>query len=179
MPDYNNYLKYKRVHLKNINTTDKLLNSDLPNTQSNNINTPNELLNGYMVNTQSNNGNIDGLTLQCFWISILDYLHALCNENKNITIIELKEYGGLNNSTHNKMFDGHSISDNDTIYIKNEYNDGARKIADVFNLTINVYTVNQQKIIITKCSTYGNGENIVNIAYFDLHFELITKYFSP
>ncbi len=165
MPDYVKYLKYKKMYLKNINI-------NIPDE-----NIPNELLNGGTIKTLSNNGTADGLTSQCFWISIRDYLHAHGQENKNITIRELKEYGGLEETTNNELFNGHCINDNDTIYIKNEYNDAANKIAELFNLTINTYTVNQNNIIIEKCSKYGDGQNIVNIAYFGSHFELITAYY--
>jgi hypothetical protein len=160
MNNYKKYIKYKTKYLK--------LKKNLNNTQ----------VGGHKVKTISNSGSREGMSLQCFWISILDYLHR--NGHNNLTLRELREYAGLDRRTEHTMFDiddlvGSSL-DRQAIF----YN-AAVQVAELYNLTIQVFTVNYNGNIIYSDvaqegirATIGNGQNRVNIAQFGLgHFELI------
>ena len=79
---------------------------------------------------------------------------------------ELRNNVGLNSDTERTMFD--SFND--------EFNNAAIRAVKIYNLTIIVYTVTSSGRIIRGADSYGDGQNIVNIAMFgQYHFELIDK----
>jgi hypothetical protein len=125
---------------------------------------------GDLFKTIRNNGclteNNITYTNQCMWISVLDYLkHFL---NRKITLGELRYIGMLDDTTRYSMFDI-----NNGTFVRS-----IDAIANNFNLHIQIYYVNANGY----CRWLGNHQfdfgnftstNIVNIAAFGNHFELI------
>ena len=132
---------------------------------------------GAEVFTVSNNGMeiSTRITLQCFWISIRDFLHSL-NMYKDLTAADLRKIGGLPKETENIMFDG---TINGIINFSNADDDAATAVAHEYDLTINVYNRNFDNIVGAVIKTYGEGRNIVNIAERSLHFEFILTWVDP
>ena len=110
---------------------------------------------------------MEGMSNQCFWISILQFLNR--NDYTNLTLGELRTSVGLDYSTQHTMFDS----------FNKKFDAAAMRAVQIYNLTIIVYTVTSSGKIIRGAASYENGENIeniVNIAMFgQQHFQLIVK----
>ena len=118
---------------------------------------------GTTVKTIRNTGQMEGMHNQCFWISILNFLNR---NGHSLTLRELRDSVGLDERTQYIMFDS----------FNNEFNNAAIRAAEIYNLTITAYTVTSSGRIIRGAASYGNGQNIVNIAMFgQRHFELIVE----
>ena len=133
---------------------------------------------GLIVKTIQNSGDQEGMSLQCFWISILQYLNR--NGYPTLTLKDLRTSAGLTSDTEHEMFDTEN----------NDFSSAADTIARIFNLQIYVYRVQDDGTIIERGRQYphdnydDNQRLIVNIASFGLrHFELIDlengNYFIP
>ena len=133
---------------------------------------------GLIVKTIQNSGDQEGMSLQCFWISILQYLNR--NGYPTLTLKDLRTSAGLTSDTEHEMFDTEN----------NDFSIAADTIARIFNLQIYVYRVQDDGTIIERGRQYpydnydDNQRVIVNIASFGLrHFELIDlengNYFIP
>jgi len=123
---------------------------------------------GRKVTTKSNSGSLEKMSNQCFWISILDYLHA--NGHPELTLRELRKFVkdvGIKINKENEIFDS------------NLYRHASEYIADIFDLTIRVYLIDHRGNILHRGDTIniiGNGRNVFDIAQFgQYHFELITN----
>lgn len=122
-------------------------------------------------NVVPNSGYADGMTNQCLWISIRDYINIFLQIP--ITLIELRQHAELESDTEHSMFDNDDI----------KFITAINKIAVLYNLTINFYLIDNNGDIITKPDIngnpqtfmkYGNGKHIVNITSFGMyHFQLI------
>ena len=140
------YLKYKNKYLKLKNQFGGYLEE------------------GTIVKTIFNNGRMEGMSNQCFWISILQFLNR--NGYTNLRLGELRTSVGLDYSTQHTMFDS----------FNKKFDAAAMRAVQIYNLTIIVYTVTSSGKIIRGAASYENGENIVNIAMFgQQHFQLIVK----
>ena len=140
------YLKYKNKYLKLKNQFGGFLEE------------------GSTAKTIRNTGQMEGMRNQCFWISILNFLNR--NGHPSLTLRELRASVGLYKNTQYTMFDS----------FNNEFNNAAIRAVEIYNLTITVYTVTSSGRIIRGAASYGNGQNIVNIAMFgQRHFELIVE----
>jgi len=127
------------------------------------------------VKTVSNTGGLEGMSLQCFWISILDYLKR--NGHPSLTLRELRTQGDLGIDTEKTMFDidylvGPEL-DRQPIFFN-----AAIRIAEIYNSRIQIYTAfrsnNDNAWITTPRASIGDGPNLVEIAQFGTrHFELI------
>ena len=122
-----------------------------------------------------NGGRIEGFngSLQCMWISILDYLKR--NGHPNMTLAELRDYAGITGRFLHEEFDNDNAN----------HRDAFNFLAELFDLQINVYVsteggkldqrfkhVDSDRIIPGFWSEH-NGSNTVNIISFGRHFELI------
>ena len=123
---------------------------------------------GSIVKTIQNSGEQEGMRLQCFWISILQYLNR--KGYPALTLKDLRTSAGLRSDTEHEMFDTEN----------NDFSIAADTIARIFNLQIYVYRVQDDGTIIERGRQYphdnydDNQRFIVNIASFGLrHFELI------
>ena len=125
-------------------------------------------LGGRRIRTISNSGALEGMTNQCFWISILNYLQR--NGHPALTLRQLRTDAGLGADTEHTMFDNDYKDKNGNLILFN----AATRIAELYNLNIQVYGVNRNGEIIGPRAHIGNGLNFVEIAQFGLaHFELI------
>ena len=141
------YLKYKNKYLKLKNQFGGYLGE------------------GSIVKTIINTGQMDGMRNQCFWISILQFLNRR-NRYSKLTLTQLRNSVGLDYSTRYTMFDS----------FNKKFDDAAISAVQIYNLTIIVYTVTSSGKIIRVAASYGNGNNIVNIAMFgQQHFQLIDE----
>ena len=144
-----------------------------------------------------NNGCEDGMTNQCLWISILDYLR-IKGHVSDIDLISLRTSAGLDSTTTHTMFD---------IMIQ-EHEDAINRIANMFDLSIQFYPVDSSGsarpyVLPPKCTQIEtcptsshnddglcrcneiprpgyiinpSGTNIVSIGQFgSYHFNLITS----
>jgi hypothetical protein len=118
------------------------------------------------IKTIRNNGQKDGMTNQCLFISILDFI--IRNINNTLTLKHLRDVGGLDTSSEHTMCDT----------INNIYINAINEICDVFELVIIVLPIDYNGNILyngTIIDTFGKGYHIVRIAQFGLnHFELIS-----
>jgi hypothetical protein len=129
---------------------------------------------GSKVKTIPNSGSLENMSNQCFWISILDYLQS--HGHEKLTLRELRKQAGLDSKTERMMFD--------TNYLINEGNENipiffnaANRIADIYNIQIEVYSVNREGKVLNQRDEIGKSTNIVPIAQFGLqHFQLIDKF---
>lgn len=119
------------------------------------------------VKTISNTGSLEGMSLQCFWISILDYLHR--NGHPYLTLRELRRNAGLGADTEHEIF---VIGDGQTIF----YN-AATLITEIYNLRIQIYSATRYgdfAVTDSPRGLIGDGANLVELAQFGIgHFELI------
>ena len=158
MSYFNKYLKYKNKYLE----LKKRNVKQLGGTRQNNT----------IVRTIENRGRLEGMTNQCFWISVLQYVHR--HGYPELTLKELRNDAGLQENTENMIFDtDYYARDADGFAIPIFIN-AAENIARIYNLRIQIYTVNAQGVITGPRALIGNGEHLVEIAQFGLgHFELI------
>jgi hypothetical protein len=129
-------------------------------------------LGGRRVKTIPNSGVLEGMTNQCFWISILNYLQR--NGHPALTLRQLRTRAGLGADTEHTMFDiDHR---NRHGHVDNIFYNAATRIANLYNLRIQVYSVDQRGEILGGRAHIGDDPNnpVVEIAQFGLaHFELI------
>ena len=112
-----------------------------------------------------NTGSLEGMTNQCFWISILDYLHN--HGYPELTLIELRTYAGLHDDTCNTMVDT----------TQERFRIAINKITEIFDLTIGVIPIDENArprygghII----DEIGHGHNRIELAQYGIaHFNLI------
>lgn len=121
--------------------------------------------------TLKNNGQKNGYTNQCLWISILDYLELVLG---NITSIdEIRQVASSENAKINETneeFDFHKNS----LALTN--------VLNFFDAQIHFYTLlvsknGKYKIDTNELLIFGEvySTNIISIAYFGSHFELIIE----
>jgi len=128
------------------------------------------------VNTIKNNGTKEGMTDQCFWISLLDYLHK--QGFPELTLKRMRSQAGLNANTEHRMFDSDylgGLNGDEPIF----YN-AATILAEIYKLRIQVYSANrvgEHTIKGDARGLIGDGHKLVEIVQFgDSHFELIDNY---
>jgi len=121
---------------------------------------------GTRVITIRNSGSLEGMSNQCFWISILDYLKT--HGFPDLTLRELRVNAGgpgININGKNQMVD------------TDIHRNAIEQITFIYNLTIRGFPVDGNGRLLyhgNHGNTFGNGPNIVDIANFGLyHFELI------
>ena len=176
MDYYSKYLKYKKkyIDLKNIYGGAGGTGSRLPSAT---IVTSDEFFNseGYEgeIQTIFNNGMNSGLSQQCMYISILDYLRRTINYQG--TLRELRDIAGVTGFDENNEWDE----------INPRHVESLKILAKRFDLDIRIW---QSSIVEPVLDThfitplgfsprarYGNGNpNVVNILAGDRHFQLIT-----
>lgn len=126
------------------------------------------------IKTIRNDGQKDGMTNQCLFISILDFI--IRNINNTLTLRDLRNVGGLDKSTEHTMCDTKN----------NIFINAIKAICIEFGLVIIVLPIDYNGNILYNgniIDTYGEGNHIVRIAQFGLnHFELISDeghYYRP
>jgi len=128
--------------------------------------------NNTKVRTIGNGGSLEGMTYQCFWISVLEYLRR--HGYPRLTLKELRTQAGLGQDTENMMFDTDYNARDENGFAIPVFLNAAERIAQIYNLRIQIYTVNAKGVITGARGLIGNGRNLVEIAQFGLlHFELI------
>jgi hypothetical protein len=111
-----------------------------------------------------NNGQIEGMTNQCLWISIKDYLQNVLGNN--ITVRQLRQQAGLDASTENKMFD----------FDTPEFRSAIERISSIYGLEINFFEVTRDGTHVRDMHIIGDDNPfIVSIAFYGAHFQLITS----
>ena len=119
------------------------------------------------VKTEYNSGKIEGMSNQCFWISIQQFLRN--NGYPNLTVREIRRNAGLDINTENIMFDSEI----------EVFRKAAEAITRNYNLTINIVPVNSHGQVLYGgeiIERIGKGSDNVNIAQFGTyHFQLITN----
>jgi len=124
------------------------------------------------VKTISNTGSLEGMSMQCFWISILDYLHI--NGHPYLSLRELRTNAGLGADTEHEMF---NMDDGQMIF----YN-AATLITEIYNLSIQIYSATRYgdfAITDSPRGLIGTGANLVELAQFGIgHFELIDNVYG-
>ena len=168
MTDYKKYLKYKQKYLE--------LKKKLNEQQLGLVGSYVSQIGGTrIVKTIDNTGEREGMELQCFWISILDYLNH--HGHPDLTLRELRTQADLNQDTEHTMFDidylvGPEL-DRQAIFFN-----AAIQVAEIYDLRIQIYTArrNGEVEITTPRGLIGTGTNLVEIAQFGIgHFELIDE----
>ena len=123
-------------------------------------------MNTNSIKTLPNNGQEDGMTHQCFFISVKDFIKR--NINNTVTLKYLRDVGGLGKSSEHTMCDTRN----------NIYINAINEICNVFELVIIVLPIDYNGNILYNgniIDTFGKGHHIVRIAQFGLnHFELIS-----
>jgi len=157
MSYYKKYIKYKSKYL------------DLKNK----INQ----IGGKIFKTISNSGSLDGMTFQCFWISILQYLTH--HGYPLLTLRELRTRAGLDNSSEHIMFDTWATNSEGRHY----FMDAANRIARMYHINIQVYIpeihdddtihINEQPTYFFPIGKPVSRYSIVRLVNFGIHFELI------
>jgi hypothetical protein len=176
MTDFNKYLKYKQKYLEFKQfggqqlANHQLANQQFGGQQLANQQLANQQFGGQRkVRTIGNDGRLDGMSMQCFWISILNYLHK---HGHSLTLRELRTNAGLGFDTEHTMFDIDYSVDGMAIF----YN-AATQIAEIYDLRIQVYAANRDgEFALTDSprGIIGAGRNLVELAQFGIaHFELI------
>lgn len=131
----------------------------------------NKQVGGVSVKTISNDGRREGMSNQCFWISILDYLRK--HGRSTLTLKELRTQAGLDSTTEHEMFDTDKKDSRRNLFFYN----AAVNIAGIYDLSIQIFTADREGIITdikAPRANIGRGRNLVQIAQFGLgHFELI------
>lgn len=164
------YLKYKKKYLLLKNTRNqkagslKVLKNILDSNPSILLSAIQHVKNKQLVHTIFNDGNMDGMSNQCIYISILTYLHS--NSYPSLTLEELRKMGGLDASTKDKMFDGDEPESINAI----------NRICNNYNLEINILQVNPYgDVKVGYDSIFGKGKiNKLSIANYGMaHFELV------
>ncbi len=181
------YLKYKTKYTHLLmnkfngvfyNDGKKLIQMILPNTKLfiKKHTILNNLIGGVHERFQTvpNNGYYnEKFSNQCFWLSVHEYLKRFLGHEGNI--IDLRKTFGLNEDSDHNMFDT----------FNNRHMRAAKKMAEHFNIRINLYAVTGEgeprdlKIIdgrryaMPREIINPRGEMIVDIAWSGGHFELI------
>jgi hypothetical protein len=123
------------------------------------------LFGGRRVRTIPNGGGREGMSQQCFWISILDYLNR--NGHPALTLRELRTQAGLDASTEHTMFDS----------VIESFRAAANRIVARYNLTITILPISRDGVVLFNGShgdRIGNGANRIEIGQYGIgHFELI------
>lgn len=124
---------------------------------------------GKKFRTVKNNGAVEGMTNQCFWISIKQYLERV--KDINLTVKKLKNIASGGNAF---IINGdHDQFDTSDHYVS------LMNIVNNFNLSIHFYSYNAiTKEISDDPTMVINGrhsESIVHIVHLGAHFELITS----
>lgn len=163
MSDYKKYLKYKKKYLE----LKKKLNYKKYINQKG----------GLIVKTISNDGELEGMTFQCFWISILDYLKR--HGYPDLTLHDLREFAGLGPDTEHIPFDSDYL-EGPELNRQPIFLNAANQIADLYDLCIKIYSIDEFGQVKTNepnpRATIGRGTNLVEIAQYGIvHFELIDK----
>jgi len=154
------YLKYKQKYLE-------LKNQMKQMNQMNQMKQINQY-GGERVRTIPNTGSLEGMTNQCFLISVLQYLQR--NGHPALTLTQLKRLFGLGPDTDNMMFDVDERNDRGHVYMFN----AAAMIALNYGLRIEIVGVRQDGEVLGPRGVIGNGPNHLRIAQYGLaHFELI------
>jgi hypothetical protein len=128
---------------------------------------------GSTVKTIFNSGSKDGMSYQCFWISILDFLNR--NGYPDLTLRQLRNNAGLRRDTENRMFDNAYKNSQGFLIFHN----AAVQIAELYNLSIQVYTTDHRGRVSQIRATFepafkDDRTRNVNISQFGLyHFQLI------
>lgn len=131
-------------------------------------------------NVVPNSGQVDDMSNQCMWISISDYLRIY--REINISVRELRQIAGLDRTTEQTQFDWETP----------QFRRGIEKVAEIFGLRINCYLVGHDGVpnqyLFFDPDTKRNpmpmhiinerGHNIVNLAFYGAHFQLITSGFG-
>ena len=176
---YLKYLKYKQKYLELKKSNDQVYSqeNDQQNDLQNDLQNDVEQYGGQRrVKTIGNTGSRDGMSMQCFWISILDYLRR--NGHPELTLRELRTNAGLYADTEHMMFDIDYLVgpplDRQAIFFN-----AATRIAEIYNLRIQVYAANRVgEFALTDSprGLIGNGAKLVELAQFGVaHFELIDE----
>jgi len=176
---YLKYLKYKQKYLELKKSNDQVYSqeNDQQNDLQNDLQNDVEQYGGQRrVKTIGNTGSRDGMSMQCFWISILDYLRR--NGHPDLTLRELRTNAGLGADTEHMMFDIDYLVgpplDRQAIFFN-----AATRIAEIYNLRIQVYAANRVgEFALTDSprGLIGNGAKLVELAQFGVaHFELIDE----
>jgi hypothetical protein len=148
---------------------------------------------GRIVTTLDNNGGqLDGMTNQCLWISILQYLQR--NGYPRLTLRQLREQGGLDSRTEHVMFNIDPLDPGNPFH--KQFLQAGRLISNLYNLDIQIlngYWKDQQVHTQTFMDSSGFvRENIYRpfetneserrgrrpvqiINYRQIHFELIVE----
>ena len=134
---------------------------------------------GSKINVIPNNGNIEGMSQQCFWISIYNYLerHPDVNNGRVNNVRGLRTLVGLGKDTEHLPFD-----ENDSRFKK-----ALEKLINIFDLQIIVHFINArgEQIILSDQITgrqneairpiNESGANLVRITQHGLnHFQYMT-----
>jgi len=121
---------------------------------------------GRRVNTSSNSGARDGMSNQCLWISILEYLNT--HGHADLTLRELRTAAGLDASTENTMFD----------IVTPAFRHALLRIVEIYNLRITFLPIDGMGNVLYNgeiVDRIGHGANNFEIAqYGAYHFEYVT-----
>ena len=132
---------------------------------------------GAKFNVIPNTGSEDGMTNQCMWISIRDYL--LRYLGMRISVRDIRKMAELDKTSEHEQFDWESR--------RFQFRRAIEIIARKFNLRINLYLTDHNgnpnehllypgsDIPIPMHIINDHGVNIVNIAFYGAHFELIVN----
>jgi hypothetical protein len=121
------------------------------------------------VKTIFNSGSLEGMSNQCFWISILDYLKK--TTHPNATLLEVRTIAGLDASTQHQMFSIGGKAHKSELYYA-----AVNKVAAHYGLTIHIFTASHTGLVnfSKPRAIFGSGSHYVPIAQFGLgHFQLI------
>ena len=158
-----------------------------------------------IVKLKSNKGKEKRQTNQCFWFAVRDGMQQLGLPNVPLTVQALREIiiGKINKSNnyqkqHDSKYTEFKITGektnkktDGTIFGKNEtkinsstaefdclyHGSSGIAVALHFSLTIRIYgLINKNECNQNHIFEFGNGENIINIAYRPGHFEYITSF---
>ena len=124
---------------------------------------------GQKFTTVKNNGAVEGMTNQCFWISIKQYLERV--KRINYTVRELKKIASDRKAS---IINGdHDQFDTSDHFVS------LMNIINNFNLSIHFYSYNARTKEISDDPTMvidgRHSQSIVHIVHLGAHFELITS----
>lgn len=126
--------------------------------------------------TISNSGSLPelpGVSNSCMWISILHYLRYFGGQTQ-LSLKDVRALGNVGSAEHNnKIFDSKLVF----------HSDGIERICRHFNIQINVYAIGINNLLViqdifphpSKRGPNYNPTNILRIASYGMHFEIITK----
>ena len=126
MSNYQKYINYKTKYLILKNKINQVGGDEIPV--------------GTIVSTKENGGSMENMTNQCFWISILHFLHA---NGQDLSLLQLRTNAGLNSDTKDIEFDNF-LRNSEGIYV---YDVAAQRIANRYNLILRIYEVDENGIV--------------------------------